>query len=209
MNDISNYWTNVLSTSKVDRHGVYGLSDLHKIPNVPGLYAWYIAVSSANFSDYYKIFKQKKVTVKIEGVLQDKYHGEIQNIYNDKNFPSAGIDYDLCEVASLAFSPPLYIGISIDLRKRLIDHSSELTKVLYGKLPLPSPLPIGKTEFDTIYESAHFALRIGHTIVNYPTVDLASFKIKTLELPKSFTWQDLQRVERYMNRTYIPVYGRK
>ena len=87
MNDISNYWTNVLSTSKVDRHGVYGLSDLHKIPNVPGLYAWYIAVSSANFSDYYKIFKQKKVTVKIEGVLQDKYHGEIQNIYNDKNFP--------------------------------------------------------------------------------------------------------------------------
>jgi hypothetical protein len=207
-NSLSNHWNTLLTSSKVNEHCVYNLTELHKIPHVPGIYGWYLVMDNINFGEYYKIFKQKRVKVDIEGELQERYLGNAQATFDENNFPSTGVDFDLGGIASFAFSPPLYIGISKKLGNRLKDHTNELLDVYY-KRPMPSPLPLGKTEFDTIYESKHFASRIGYTLKNHTTVGLTSFRIKTLEMPSGYTWQDLQRVERYVNRTYIPVYGRK
>jgi hypothetical protein len=206
---VSDYWNTLLSSSIVQEHSFYDMSALDKIPEAPGLYAWYLVVNNHNISEYYKIFKQKKVKVSIEGSLKEAYEGEVRNIYYEEDFKTPVIDHDLCAVASLAFSPPLYIGISKSLRTRLKQHAEELTKIYYGKVALSTPPPLGKTEFDTIHESSHFAQRIGFTIKNHLTVNLTSLRIKTLEMPPGYHWQDLQRVEKYINRTFIPMYGRK
>ena len=208
-NQVSDFWEIILSKSIVQNYCFYKLIELDKIPKSPGIYAWYLMADKSNFFDYYKIYKQKKVEVIIEGNLKEKYNGEVRNIYHDKDFKDTGVDFDLCNLASLAFSPPLYIGISINLNKRIKDHANELQKIYYDQIALSAPTSLQKTDFDTIVESRHFAQRIGFTIKSFPSIDLNSLFIKTIELPSGYSWATLQSVERYLNRTYIPIYGRK
>ena len=208
-NKVSNYWNTILTRSIVMNHSFYGISELDKIPKSPGIYAWYLLADKSNFSEYYKIFKQKKVEVNIEGNLRERYNGEVKHTYYDKDFKDSGVDFDLCNISSIAFSPPLYIGISINLNERLRTHADELQKIFYKKVALSPPTSLGKTDFDTIVESGHFAQRIGFSITSFSTIDLNSLLIKTLELPAGYSWAKLQSVERYLNRTFIPIYGRK
>lgn len=208
-NTVNDYWLSTLKGSTVDNHCVYDLTELHLIPNVPGIYAWYLKMDGTNFDDYFKIYKQKKVAVSVQGHLKENYVGEAKHNYNPVDFANPGIDLNLCEIASLAFSPPLYIGISKDLKKRLRQHSDELEKIYYGKVKLATPPKVGKTAFDTIVESEHFAQRIGHSIVSFPKITLNSLYIRTIEMPTGYVWHDLQKVEKYLNRTYNPIYGRK
>lgn len=208
-NKINNFWINALKTSKIDDHCVYSLSELHKIPSVPGIYAWYLKMDSANSDDYFKIYKQKKVSVNVKGHLKESYSGEVRHIYNPIDYVNPGLDFDLCEIASLAFSPPLYIGISKNLKSRLKDHARELHDIYFNKVKLATPPALGKTDFDTIVESAHFAQRVGHSISSFNKINLSALVIKTIEMPATYVWDDLQKVEKYLNRTYNPVYGRK
>lgn len=206
---IHDFWPNILLASNIESHCIYNLTELHKLPKKPGIYAWYLISEATNFGEYHKIYKQKKINVTIEGNLKENYKGEIKAIYEDKDFHSPSLDHDLCKIASLAFSPPLYIGISKDLQTRLKTHTSELEKIVNGSLPLPSPQALGKTDFDTILESSHFAQRIGHSINSFSSLTMNSLLIRTIEMPAGYTWQDLQKVEKYINRTYTPIYGRK
>lgn len=208
-NKVSDHWNNILTKTIVENHSFYGIADIDKIPNTPGIYAWFLLADKTNFNEYYKVFKQKKVEINIKGNLKEKYSGEVRNTYYDDDFKDSTIDFDLCNISSLAFGPPLYIGISKDLRVRLKQHSEELQKIFYKKIILPPPVTLGKTDFDTIVESAHFAERIGYTLKSFPTIKLNSLLIKTVELPLGYPWTKLQRVEKYLNRTFIPIYGKK
>jgi hypothetical protein len=208
-NSVVDFWDSILASSSIENHCHYKLTELDNIPEMPGIYAWYLSADQNNFLDYYKVYKQKKVEVNIQGNLSELYVGDVKNTYYEKDFKDNGVDHDLCSMASLAFSPPLYIGISKNLQKRLKDHSSELKKIFFGQIPLNTPPPVGKTDFDTIVESRHFAQRIGHTIKSFSNININSLLIKTIEMDSTYLWTDLQKVERYLNRTYIPIYGRK
>jgi predicted GIY-YIG superfamily endonuclease len=207
-NQVHNYWLNTLKTSTAEDHCVYNLADIDKVPNVPGIYAWYLKVDPSNIDDYYKIYKQKKVKVTVDGHLKEAYKGEARHHYDPADFANPGLDFNLCEIASLAFSPPLYIGISKDLGVRLKTHTRELTDIFYGKINLPPPV-MHKSDFDTIIESAHFAQRMGHSIRSFKNITINALLIRTIEMPAGYVWQDLQKVEKYLNRTYNPIYGRK
>jgi hypothetical protein len=208
-NKVIDFWNNILSGSTVQDHCHYKLTEIDNIPETPGMYAWYLNVDQNNFLDYYKVYKQKKVEVSIKGNFDESYIGELRNVYNEGNFKDNGVDHKLCFLASLAFSPPLYIGISNNLYIRLRQHCKELEKIYYNKIPLSKPTSLGKTDFDTILESMHFAQRIGHTIRLFKNINLNSLLIKTIEMPKGYSWSELHKVEKYLNRTYIPIYGRK
>ncbi|WP_207424296.1 hypothetical protein [Desertivirga brevis] len=208
-NKVNNYWLKVLSGSSINDHCVYALSELDKIPEVPGIYAWYLKLDSTNLEDYFKLYKQKRIKVNIEGPLKESYQGSIKSTYNAKDFESPSIDFDLCEIASLAFSPPLYIGISKNLKRRLNEHGDELEDIYFGKTKLSPPTPLRKIDFDTEKESSHFAQRIGTTIKSFRKMKLSSLYIRTIEMPVGYIWNDLQKVEKYLNRTYNPIYGRK
>ncbi|VTR49125.1 hypothetical protein [Sphingobacterium thalpophilum] len=206
---VFDYWNDLLITSTVENHCFYRLNELYKIPKSPGIYAWYLIADQPDMSEYHKVFKQKSIKISVEGNLSEGYVGRAKATFNQKHFTDLSIDRELCKIASMAFSPPLYIGISSNLNKRLSQHAKELTDIYYDKVKLVNPSPVRKTEFDTIIESQHFAQRIGYSIKSFRSIQLGSLLIRTIEMPKEYTWQDLQGVEKYLNRIYTPLYGRK
>ena len=205
---VESFWEKLKHKHKGKNHGVYKLNEFRNIPETPGIYSWHISTNNSKPNDYHKIFKQKKVKVKVNGNLKEEYLGEAKRTYYDNNY-DAKLDSDLFEMASIAFCPPLYIGISINLGKRLNDHLRELEKIYFEKKALPKPVEIGQTDFDTIVESKHFAQRFGFSILEMSQVTLSSVFIKTIELDNTYKWSELQKVEKYLNRTFIPIYGRK
>lgn len=205
---VIDFWNDNLLKHSDKSHGIYKATELYKVPESPGIYSWHIGSSPVNFNHYFKAFKQKKLSVSINGHLKEEYDGEIRRKYFDKDF-DISLDQQLCELASTIFCPPLYIGISKNLNKRLNQHFRELEKIYNGTIKLSTPPNVGKTDFDTIIESSHFAQRIGHTLFNLNKISLRDIFIKTVELDKSYSWTKLQKVEKYLNRTFIPIYGRK
>lgn len=206
---VFDFWTKKNKSHSDKAHGIYKLSENHLIPSVPGIYSWHIGFEKKGYNDYFKAFKQKRLDVNLKGSLKEQYSGKIWNSYHSKDFSSTTFDFDLCEYASSVFCPPVYIGISKDLKARLATHIRELEKIYTGKVKLSKPKKVGQTDFDTIIESSHFAQRIGFTLAELKSISIDSLFIKTVELDKTYAWSDLQKVEKYVNRTFIPIYGRK
>jgi len=206
---INEFWDSLHTDHSPKKHGLYKLKEFGNLPESPGLYSWHINFSNINQFQYFQLFKQKKINIDIQGNLKEAYRGEVKGHFNDQDFDSINLDHDLCEFASYVFCPPLYIGISKNLKKRLRTHFSELEKIYNGEMQLPSISKVGQTEFDTIVESSHFAQRLGFTIRTLGNIKLDDIFVKTIELDQKFSWIELQKVEKYLNRTFIPIYGRK
>lgn len=206
---VKDFWDQLGKKHTTKVHGIYRIKELHKVPDVPGLYSWHINATNLNFNAYFKAFKQKKIRVSLEGNLKEEYKGEIKRSYFERDFDSPSIDHDLCEFASHVFCPPLYIGISKQLKIRLSDHLDELEKIYNGTIKLSPPKKLGQTDFDTIVESSHFAQRFGFTLRELKNIKLDEVFVKTIELDSTYKWAALQKVEKYLNRTFIPIYGRK
>jgi len=206
---VHDFWNSLSVAHSAKRHGVYKLKEFGDLPETPGLYSWHVNFSSVNRERYYQLFKQKKINIDVQGNLKEAYKGEVKGHFEQKNFDTSLVDHDLCEFASYVFCPPLYIGISRNLKKRLRDHFTELEKIFTGSTPLPTPIIVGQTQFDTIIESGHFAQRLGFTILDLGNITLDELFVKTIEMDVSYPWIELQKVEKYLNRTFIPIYGRK
>jgi hypothetical protein len=206
---VHDFWDNIQTSHLLKNHGIYKLKDFGKLPDTPGLYSWHINFSAINNDHYFQVFKQKKVKVNINGNLKENYLGEIYGSFDTKDFDTSILDHDLCEYASYAFCPPLYIGISGKLQTRLTQHYTELEKIYVGKKIIPPTTTIRHTELDTALESSHFAERIGYILNKLKNIKLDDIFVKTIELDSSYSWTDLQKVEKYLNRTFIPIYGRK
>ncbi len=196
---------------EVKRQNFYRLSEVHKIPDVPGIYGWYLFATEGSGEDYYKIFKKKKLSVQIKGPLQEKYQGEARCEFDEKDFRTTESNTELFAISSFAFSPPVYIGISKNLKRRIGEHWRKLNKIfLAGGISEPQDSEaLGIFDLDTIVESEHFAQRFGYSLKGCRTINLNSIFIKTIEMRDGYPWGKLQKVEKYLNRTYLPIYGRK
>jgi len=206
--DYKNFYDNIINKTQF-KHGCYRLVDFDQIPHNPGIYSWYLIADQINFDDYFKIFKQKKVGVNVEGELREAYTGEAKATYNVSDYSDNPVDFTLFNLISYIYSPPLYIGISINLNERLNTHKSELEKILSGKQKLTTSTIPGRTSFDDILESKHFAQRVGFSIKAHNNIGTASMYIKTIEAPLGYPRNNLLKIEKYFNRTYTPIYGRK
>lgn len=206
---VEDFWNSLSITHSSKNHGIYKLKEFGDLPETPGLYSWHINFSKVNRDQYYQLFKQKKINIDVKGSLKEAYKGEMKSHFEHGNFDTTLIDHELCEFASYVFCPPLYIGISKDLKSRLRQHFTELEKIYNGSTSLPTPIPVGQTQFDTIVESSHFAQRIGFTISQLGNITLDDLFVKTIEMDSTYPWIELQKVEKYLNRTFIPIYGRK
>jgi hypothetical protein len=206
---VHDFWDDIHIAHSKKAHGIYKLKDFGKLPNTPGIYSWHINFTPINYDHYFQVFKQKKVGIDISGNLKENYKGEVYGAFDQKDFDTSLLDHDLCEYASFAFCPPLYIGISRTLRSRLRTHFTELEKIYTGKQIIPPTTVVRHTDLDTALESSHFAERLGYILYNLKNIKLDDIFVKTIEVDSSYTWPDLQRVEKYLNRTFIPIYGRK
>jgi len=205
---INTFWANKLAATPNVKHCYYRLVEVPQIPDVPGLYSWHLWIDNANSTKYSQIFKHKRVKVNIEANLTEKFEGDLHHAGYDTDIFQSKTDMDICNLASIAMCPPLYIGISGKLGQRLKQHTDELEKIIKGAIPTPVDT-IRKRQYDTIYESQHFAERMGYVISKLNSLNAPNLLIKTLEMPMTYTKQDLQTIEKFLNRTYIPIYGRR
>lgn len=204
--DVSTVWKNTELRNPGIKHGIYRFGELSEIPSVPGIYSWYLEVDYVNVTKYSELFHMRRLQVEAKGELTENYSGTIYK--KPKTFDSS-VHYDLSlfQVASFAFCPPLYIGISKNLKARFTDHFSE-----FNSLVMPfsgTPTKILKTQIDTLSESSALAQRLAICFNTLGIFDKSAIFIKTIEMPNGYDWGKLQKIEKYLNRSYYPILGRK
>ena len=205
---VHSFWNNKLTAHPTINHCYYRIIEIPHVPSVPGIYSWHLWIDNSNTQKYSQVFKQKRVDITVESNLSDKFSGQIRHAgYNEDIFDPA-TDIDLCNIASLAMCPPLYIGISKDLGKRLRQHVDEYEKVINGVIATPITT-LKADQFDTIYESQHFASRMGFVVTRFGNLNANNLLVKTIEMPAGYSRSELLRVEKFLNRTFIPIYGRR
>jgi len=186
---------------------LYLPNQLGDIPELPGIYAWYISPRTHTKPQvYHEVFKQRELYSFVRGTLQDNYEGQLTaKPYTFEILQDQGL---LIE-AVRQFAPPIYIGISINLQKRIQSHIKMLNEFVYSRQKdLVSN--VSDIEVDSEKESQYFAQRIGAVIRNSKdSIDLNSFTIKIIPLHKNYPKSKLFEVESFLNRTFIPYYGRR
>lgn len=205
---VDSFWTSKLAAIPSVSHCYYKVTDIPHIPDVPGLYSWHLWIDSTNTDRYSQVFKHKRAKIDIQSNLSEQFQGFVQHVGHDKDIFDTTTDLNICNVASIAMCPPLYIGISTKLRTRLSQHVDELDKIIKGIKPTPVSTVL-KSQFDTIWESQHFAQRMGYVIKKLNNRNANNLLIKTIEMPVGYAKKDLQTIETFLNRTYIPIYGRR
>ena len=168
-------------------------ADVDDAPASAGVYAWYLKLRSKEaFSDYHEVFKSQSLEAEAKGNLLKKYAGQLTLESVDMEMVN---DFGLLEAATAAFCPPLYIGITVDqtLRKRLRDHREALNDAIYGE----------------VNDDSEFGERIAMVIKEGGNIGLNSFFARVISVPQPNNRKQIEEVEYYLNRTYVPIYGKK
>jgi hypothetical protein len=144
------------------------------------------------------------MSVDIEGNLKDKYEGKVRQ--RSYGFDGEIKNEKILKVAAFAFGTPIYIGISLNLERRLSEHKKKLSDhMTTGEI-----LDIkDEIKTDTDEESKHFAQRIASYLNKRSTVGSNSLFIKTVEVDNDVKFSELQEVEKFINRTFTPSLGLK
>lgn len=178
---------------------------------VPGLYAWYLRLLRspnpiATMTSYDGVFATQKLEVEATGNLGEKFDGRLkkratatQNT-NDYN--------DALLAASTIFSPPIYIGISQNIQTRMGQHFRALEAALQREPSQEELDGVGDDEVDTVAESNVFGERIGRILRNQQLMNTRGLFVKIHYQPQ-ITRSDLRTAERFVNRTFAPLCGRK
>jgi len=111
-------------------------------------------------------------------------------------------------IACELLCPPLYIGISKRLNFRLQTHKKMLENIIYSDRD-DSEINDTNIESDTEKESRYFGVRIGTIVKRTEHIRLTSFFVKTIQLNLEYSTEELRKIEKFLNRTFIPLYGRK
>jgi len=190
-------------------------------PSCPGIYSWHIRIKPnqeetvGGFLD--ELFCQQKLKAEVKGNLRLKYSGDLTKKYESPELD----DYDLIKQALVAFSLPLYIGISGDLKIRLSTHKNTLKDVVGSSGS--ELLIVGDVKEDSYEESVSFGQRLGdfwlskkfHTLnclfVKYivPTVCQECVKERCEEVCRKKWIGPLKDTETMLNNYFNPVWGRR
>lgn len=191
---------------------IYRISELDSVPKVPGIYSWHFSFEAGALLSYHQVFKLKKLNVQSKGVLGERFVGYI---FSDKSKSIEEIDCideELLQYATQNFCPPIYIGISNDLQKRLSTHFEKLRTILHtadANNEERDNLSLEEVYYDTDVESEFFAKRIASVLRKVNHKRLSNFFIKTVEVEKTIGRAELLKVEKILNHTYTPLYGKR
>jgi len=183
----------------------YRTNQISEIPKSLGIYAWFLAYDyNTDHNDYHDVFKSSIITSTVEGIFKDVYTGPIkqQAFSFDENIVFSSF---LNEVISL-FCPPVYIGISSNLRNRLSTHRDELNSLLYSEEAFKYN---ENAKIDSDGESYNFAIRLARVLRSVDSIGLRNLRIKVIEAGEGMKRDEVFAIEKYLNRTYTPIYGRK
>lgn len=179
----------------------------------PGIYAWYFRLLAGSaepvdtMRSYDSLLGSKSLDFTVKGNLGEQFQGSAARIPFTQNWTPDYVDAVLS--ATTVFCPPLYIGISVDIRRRLKKHYNTLTDVLQRpSVPQAAPTFTGLDEanIDTDFESNVFGERIASLLKKNNIGDAAQLFVKILYVPGA-TKRDLERAEFFVNRAFVPLCG--
>jgi hypothetical protein len=194
----------------------YRVSEMVNLPDAPGLYAWYFVFNPAvDHADYHTVFKNKEVHTTVRGHLKEEYEGILKaNVVSFEKSPIT--DFEALAACSELFSPPIYIGIAKkSLKTRLPQHVDKLKRLLYSRFPvedLEESEEMDEAEGDENSDEVSlniFANRIFKAVSGIKSVGLNSFLVKTMQFETDYSPSQISAIEKFLNRTYVPIYGRR
>lgn len=103
---------------------------------------------------------------------------------------------------SSAFAPPLYIGMSTQLRTRLQQHYTAIESWLGASDSSRRAQVIGEEP-----EVQQFATRMGAAMTDAQHYDINNLFVRVVVL-RDLSRSDLYAIENLANRTYTPIFGR-
>jgi hypothetical protein len=190
---------------------VYSIEDVEFAPNTSGIYCWFLRFNADTSlsKKYHDLYTDKEYWVTIEGNFKQKYEGPLNLSSINASLDNKALG-DICENASVIFSPPLYLGIARNLRDRLCQHVKSLKDYKFKRA---ESIDIECDDLDTDKESDYFGQSFGSRFLNeydesgknYGHNDLFCRVIECRKMSK----RQLQQAEYYLNRTFKPIYGRK
>lgn len=176
-----------------ERFKTYRAADVDDAPESAGFYAWYLRLQSRDaFSEYHEVFKDRSLEARARGDLLEEYTGKLSLQEIDLEMVNR---FGLLKDATIAFSPPLYIGITVDqtLKKRLKDHRKVLNDSIYGEVD----------------DTGEFGERIALVLNRGDNIGVNDFFTRVIPVEDPKNREQIEEIEYYLNRTYVPMYGKK
>ncbi len=176
----------------------------------PGLYAWYLRVlpntgSTDALASYTGVLAGKRLQVCARAHLGEEYRGDLDRTRPDRD-SLPGLTGAIA-AASAVFSPPIYIGISKGMRSRLQQHVRALEDTLARTNGGTGASQPPELAIDTTEESSVFGERIGDLLRTHGQTILPLF-VKIIYQP-SIERAELRAAERFANRAFLPLFGRR
>jgi hypothetical protein len=185
------------------------LNDLDSVPSTAGWYSWFQIPSSLS-PESLQLYRHSKVVSAVTGIFNLTFEGCLRAADGNSLPPvgKANEEETLEQLRSLflAFAPPLYIGISKNLRTRLKSHRKNLQNFLtafdYKGIDAEEK---GAGDPDTERESQYFGARVGLAL---RTLNLSADTLYVKCVLADDT-SNLKEIERVLNFALTPHYGRK
>lgn len=191
-------------------HSVMRADQVETAEARPGLYAWFVRTprlyaTEDRCSPFRSIHADRNFNVQASASLGETIAGKIKRGVADVRLasPTDVLDSELFAGAFAAFSPPVYIGRSKNVRSRLGQHLRSLNQTLSA--PSLPAAPTQKELSDTDEESSQFGVRMGRLLRRYEIGDTRSLFIKVVYATEN---DATKRAELLLNRTFHPVLGR-
>lgn len=180
-------------------------------PARPGLYSWHFRLPSGSAEKatpfLSSLFLTEELEVSVRANMRQRWSGAL---LSETNAFEQGHSAALA-AAFFAVAYPLYIGISVDLRRRLKTHKEQL-EIYKDKIP---PFPWSSPPSDTDEESACFGSRVGEVFrgARYFETEWLYVKFVSTDLADGRgledVMSDLRVAETTCNTLFHPVFGRR
>lgn len=180
-------------------------------PSRPGLYSWHFRLPSGGAETAIpflsSLFQDKELDVSVRANMRQRWNGKL---LSDTDAFGQGQSTALA-AAFFAVAYPLYIGISVDLRKRLKTHKEQL-ELYKDQIPTFS---WSSPPSDTDDESACFGSRVGEVFrrAHYFETEWLYVKYISTNLDdgrsREEVMSDLRAAETTCNTLFHPVFGRR
>lgn len=192
--------------------------------NAVGLYSWYFYPKYALdeiVRPYNKFFKSREYTAVVQSILKEEYRGTLKGMHISEDLKFSSFDFSnpdssiYLTLSSIFFTPPIYIGRSTNLKRRLNQHLDLLRDIIstgdYEKNLEILNKNITDEQLDEEFESTCFATRVGKIIKavdkDSDLFQISNFFVKVLIFKRDISDEDLNKIEYFLNRTFNPLAG--
>ncbi len=194
-------------------HFLYRAGRIAEAKAESGIYAWYLRpprneADEVACNPYRRVFSERRFRVNAAAPLGERMHGYINRRQAELRPPTAGeeLDEELFMATFAAFSPPVYIGRSRNVRARLSAHVRNLeAELARGVEAALAATNLEAAVADTDAESSQFGTRMGVLLGSRGIKDYRGLFVKVVYADSDAA---TRRVEYLLNRTFHPVLGR-